>query len=128
MAAGNGLPPGRARAARRLLDACMAEPWFVSGTGRPDTRLMSFAPGRIFVKGGAEGVWCAAVPELGLGLALKCDDGAGRAAESMLAAILSRLLEADEGLSSWLRLQSSPAVTNRKGHEVGRIRPTAALA
>ena len=123
MAAGTGLPPGRARAARRLLDACMAEPWFVSGTGRPDTRLMSFAPGRIFVKGGAEGVWCAAVPELGVGLALKCDDGAERAAESMLAAILSRLLEADEGLSSWLRLQSSPAVTNRKGHEVGRIPP-----
>jgi L-asparaginase II len=128
MATGTGLPSARAGAARRLLDACMAEPWFVAGTGRADTRLMSHARGRIFVKGGAEGVWCAALPERGLGLALKCDDGAGRAAESMLAAILARLLEADEGLASWLRLQSGPAVRNRKGREVGRIRPTAALA
>ena len=38
---------------------------------------MQAAPGRIFVKTGAEGVYCAAVPELGLGIALKCDDGAG---------------------------------------------------
>ena len=42
---------------------------------------MEIAPGRLFVKVGAEGVFCAAVPELGLGIALKCDDGAGRAAE-----------------------------------------------
>ena len=74
--------PSRARAARRLLAACMAEPFFVAGTGRADTRLMSFAPGRIFVKAGAEGVYCAAVPELGLGVALKCDDGAGRGRRS----------------------------------------------
>ena len=43
---------------------------------------MQAAPGRIFVKIGAEGVYCAAVPELGLGIALKCDDGQGRAVGS----------------------------------------------
>jgi len=128
MATGSGLPPGRAAAARRLLAACMAEPFNVAGTGRADTRLMSQAPGRVFTKSGAEGVFCAALPELGLGLALKCDDGAGRAAEAMLAALLARLLEADESLSSWLDLQARPPVPSRKGAAVGTIRPTGALA
>ena len=32
---------------------------------------------RVFVKTGAEGVYCGALPEQGLGLAVKCDDGAG---------------------------------------------------
>ena len=40
---------------------------------------------RVFVKTGAEGVYCAALPELGYGIALKCDDGAGRAAEVVMA-------------------------------------------
>ena len=81
-------------AARRLFAACMAEPFFVAGTGRADTALMQAAPGRIFVKIGAEGVYCAAVPELGLGIALKCDDGQGRAAEVAVAAVLAKLLRA----------------------------------
>ena len=92
MATGTGLSIGRAKAAKRLFAACMAEPFFVAGTGRADTALMQAAPGRIFVKTGAEGVYCAAVPELGLGIALKCDDGAGRAAEAMIAAVLAKLL------------------------------------
>ncbi|TIL96620.1 MAG: asparaginase, partial [Mesorhizobium sp.] len=70
----------------------MAEPFFVAGTGREDVALMEAAPGRIFTKGGAEGVHCAAIPELGLGIALKCDDGAGRAGEAMIATVLAKLL------------------------------------
>ena len=65
---------------------------YVAGTGRFDTVLMKATPGRIFVKGGAEGVHCAAIPELGLGIALKCDDGQGRASEVAVAAVLTRLL------------------------------------
>ena len=71
MATGNGLSAERARAAKRLFAACMAEPFYVAGTGRADVSLMEAAPGRIFVKTGAEGVYCAAVPELGLGIALQ---------------------------------------------------------
>ncbi len=94
MATGRGLGQERAKAARRLFAACMAEPFYVSGTGRADLKLMQAGPGRMFVKTGAEGVYCGAVPELGLGIALKCDDGAGRAAEVMVAAVLARLLQA----------------------------------
>ncbi|RVD46769.1 asparaginase, partial [Mesorhizobium sp. M8A.F.Ca.ET.023.02.2.1] len=86
MATGQGFGPERAKAAKRLLSACMAEPFFVAGTGRADLLLMEAAPGRIFAKGGAEGVHCAALPELGLGIAVKCVDGAGRAGDAIAAA------------------------------------------
>ncbi|MER9227084.1 asparaginase [Mesorhizobium sp. M0437] len=125
MATGAGFEPVRARAAKRLLSACMAEPFFVAGTGRSDVAMMDAAPGRIFVKGGAEGVFCAALPELGLGIALKCDDGAGRAAEVMVAAVLAKLLQADQALAAKLTEQANPPIESRIGAKVGALRPTA---
>jgi L-asparaginase II len=127
MAAGTGFSPERARAARRLLSACMAEPFHVSGTGRMDLRLMQAGGGRVFVKTGAEGVYCAAVPELGLGIALKCDDGATRGAETMVAAVLSRLMAKDASLSARLDELARPSIHSRRGVEVGSIRPKKAL-
>jgi len=127
MATGNGLSAARAAAARRLLAACMAEPFYVAGSQRADTRLMLLAPGRVFVKVGAEGVYCAAIPELGLGMALKCDDGAGRAAEVIMAALLSRLFASDATLASALAEKARPQMTNWNGIVVGQQRPTAAL-
>jgi len=128
MATGSGLPPQRAKAAQRLLRACMAEPFLVAGTGRADVALMQAAPGRIFVKTGAEGVYCAAVPELGLGIALKCDDGAGRGAEVMIAAVLAKLFETDEALAAKLAELANPPIDNRVGLKVGALRPAEALA
>ncbi|MER8379622.1 asparaginase [Mesorhizobium sp. M1163] len=127
MATGASFEPVRARAAKRLLSACMAEPFFVAGTGRSDVAMMEAAPGRIFAKGGAEGVHCAALPELGLGIALKCDDGAGRATEVMLAVVLSKLLHADQPLAGKLIEQANPPIESRIGAKVGALRPTAAL-
>lgn len=127
MATGKGLELVRAKAAQRLLSACMAEPFLVSGTDRADERLMKAAPGHIFVKTGAEGVYCAALPELGLGIALKCDDGASRAAEVMIAGVLARLLVSDEGLAVELRSQALQPIMSRNGAEVGQVRLTAAL-
>lgn len=127
MATTNGFGPERAKAAKRLFAACMAEPFFVAGTGRADVALMEAAPGRIFAKGGAEGVHCAAIPELGLGIALKCDDGAGRAGEAMVAAVLARLLRADETLAVKLLKLANAPIESRIGAKVGALRPTAAL-
>ncbi|MGL4404168.1 MAG: asparaginase [Notoacmeibacter sp.] len=90
-ASGLGLSPIRAKAAKRLMDACMAEPFYMAGTKRFCTDIMAAAPGRVFAKIGAEGVYCAAIPELGLGIALKIDDGAFRAAELMVAATIAHL-------------------------------------
>ena len=128
MATGAGLARERARAAERLLRACMAEPFFVAGTDRADTALMQVAPGRIFVKIGAEGVFCAALPQLGLGIALKCDDGASRAAEALIAAILAKYLAGDAQAGSALTGLANPVLKNWNGIEVGALRPTAAIA
>ncbi|TGT69027.1 asparaginase [bacterium M00.F.Ca.ET.159.01.1.1] len=127
MATGRGFSPERAKAAKRLLSACMAEPFLVAGAGKADVALMQAAPGRIFVKTGAEGVYCAALPELGLGIALKCDDGAARGAEVMIAAVLAKLLRSDEVVATRLTELAHPAVESRIGAKVGLLRPTPAL-
>ena len=79
---GRGLAPARAAAAARLFEACVREPWYVAGSGRFCTEIMQLLGAQALVKTGAEGVMCAALPALALGVAIKCDDGAGRAAVS----------------------------------------------
>ena len=119
---GEGLPPQRAAAARRLAEACMAEPWFVAGTGRFCTDVMNSFAGRLLLKTGAEGVYCAAIPELGFGIALKCDDGTTRAAEVMMAATIASLLPMTEPERALFADRLTPAIESRKGRKVGEIR------
>ncbi|WP_180901108.1 asparaginase [Martelella soudanensis] len=118
---GEGLSPSRARAANRILSACMAEPWYVAGTRRACTELMSLAPGRIFAKTGAEGVFCAVLPEKGLGIALKCEDGTTRAAEAMVAAVLARFI-GDDAVAARLSDMAATTLANWNGTDVGAVR------
>lgn len=124
MVSGNGLSAGRAQAATRLINACMDEPFYVAGTDRACTKLMEMAPGRIFVKTGAEGMFCGSVPELGVGFAIKCDDGATRGAEVMVSTVLSRLFKDDEELSAKLDHFSRKELKNWNGIKVGSYTPT----
>jgi L-asparaginase II len=118
---GAGLAPERAKAAARLRAACATHPWHVAGSGRFCTEIMQRFGARVFAKTGAEGVYCAALPEQGLGIAIKCDDGAARAAEVILAATLARLLPADRAaLEPFVR----PTLRNWNGIAVGGLRPT----
>ncbi len=78
------------KAARRIVTAMRHHPFMVAGSDRFCTKLMTAVP-RALVKTGAEGVFCGAVPHAGIGFALKCDDGASRAAETAAAAVLARL-------------------------------------
>jgi L-asparaginase II len=77
-------------AGQRIIAAARAHPFMIAGTDRFDTRVMKAIP-RVFLKTGAEGVYCGSIPHAGLGIALKCDDGAGRAAEVAIAAVLLKL-------------------------------------
>jgi L-asparaginase II len=124
---GHGLAPARARAAARLREACAAKPYLVAGTGRFCTEIMERFGRRLFVKTGAEGVFAAALPQLGVGIAIKCDDGSGRAAEVMMAATLARLAPLDEGERAALARFVRPTLRNWNGIEVGSLRPTEAL-
>src|SRR5207302_6634800 len=91
LASPHTLSPERARAARRIVDAMMARPELVAGTGRVCTTLMRAGRGRVAVKTGAEAAYAAIVPGHGLGIALKIDDGGGRAAETTIAFLLDRM-------------------------------------
>jgi L-asparaginase II len=115
---GEGLAPHRANAARRLVSACFASPVLVAGEGRFDTIVMAALAPAIFVKGGAEGVHCAALPELGLGVAIKIDDGAKRAAERTLSEVLVALVPR---ASRVLAGQLHGEVLNWRGLSVGRV-------
>ncbi|MEI3849999.1 MULTISPECIES: asparaginase [Ensifer] len=128
MATGVGLGPERARASKRLIEACMAEPFYVAGTKRACTRLMKTAPGRIFAKTGAEGVFCAAIPENGIAIALKCEDGGTRAAEAMVAATLARFFRDEPELHAALMAQANHSMHNWNGIHVGDVRVTDAFA
>jgi len=77
----------------RIREAMMRHPWNVGGTERPCTDLMSAAPGTVFAKIGAEGVYCAGLPGLGLGVALKVEDGDMRCAPIALLAVLQQVAE-----------------------------------
>ncbi|WP_310072257.1 asparaginase [Phyllobacterium sp. 1468] len=127
MATGVGLEPARAAAARRLVDAAMAAPYYVAGTHRACTVLMEVAPNRIFVKGGAEGVYAGALPELGLGIAIKCDDGNARASEAIIATVLARIYRNEDELESKLDRFADREMRNWNGITYGVISPTEAL-
>jgi L-asparaginase II len=124
---GRGLAPERARAAARLRQACAEKPWFVAGTGRFCTEIMELFGERVFVKTGAEGVYCAALPQQGLGIALKCDDGAARAAQAIMAAAIARFLPLQDAERAALASFMQPSLRNWNGFEVGAIRLTAGL-
>ncbi len=120
---GAGLAPERAAAAGRIFDAAVAEPWHVAGTGRFCTAVMQALGDLALVKTGAEGVFCGAIPSLGLGIALKCDDGAARGSEAMMAEVLTRLLP---DRADALEQRRIVAVKSRRGRPVGEVRPVSA--
>jgi L-asparaginase II len=125
---GVGLRDGHARAARRLRSAVASAPFMVAGSGRFDTRVMERLGERVFCKVGAEGVYCAALPEVGLGVAIKIDDGNNaRACEVVMAAVIEALLVLDEGDAAFMRTLSDVRLANWNGSEVGRLAATAPL-
>lgn len=125
---GHGMEQMRAKAAARIRAACAAQPWFVAGTGRFCTDVMKLLGTRTLVKTGAEGVFCGALPEQGLGIAIKCDDGAARAAEVTMAAMVARFLPLSDGERVALDRFVRPTLRNWNGIEVGGLRPAEALA
>ncbi len=125
---GHRLAPERRKAAARIRAAVAANPSTVAGRGRFDTELMSLLGASAFTKSGAEGVFCAALPEVGLGLAVKADDGAGRAAQVMIAALIRRFGGFDDEVDSRFARFVSPRLSNWNGAEVGLLRPTGPLA
>ncbi len=106
----------------RIVHAMSTRPFLVGGTDRFDTVLMEETNGRVMAKIGAEGVHSVAVPEQGIGFAVKVDDGAQRA---QFPAVI-RVLQIYDALPSSLppRLEEflKRPVRNTRGETVGEIR------
>ena len=60
--------------------------------------------------------------------AIKCDDGAGRAAEVVLAGLILRLLRLEEADHAALAPLARPILRNWNGIEIGMLRATEILA
>jgi L-asparaginase II len=128
LATGVGLSAGQAAAAQRLRRAVAAAPFMVAGSGRFDTRVMQALGERVFCKVGAEGVHCAALPELGLGVAIKMDDGNNaRAVEVVMAAVIRRLLPLEGDAAALLQSLADVPLRNWNGIEVGRLQAAEAV-
>jgi len=123
MASGKGLPKPRADAAKRILGAMIKHPELMSGTGRACATLSRASAGAAAVKTGAEGFFGGWIPGRGLGIAIKIDDGAGRASETVIAAVLDKLGLLGASAKGLLR---APGL-NTRGTTVGERRPASAL-
>jgi L-asparaginase II len=113
----DGLSPSRRAATQRIQKACWAAPDMVAGTGRLDTAALSQLAGKVFLKTGAEGVYCGAFSALGLGFALKVDDGTRRASHAAAAALLLQLFPGFQAPADLLG-----PIRNWRGIEVGETR------
>ncbi len=120
-AAAGGKGDARDRAMFRLARAMATYPDLVAGEGRACTELMRAMDGRVAIKTGAEAVFVAIVPEKRMGIALKIVDGASRASEAVIAALLVRLgvLEAEHPAT---RKRLNVVQRNWRGLETGMVR------
>jgi L-asparaginase II len=125
---GSGLSPDHARAALRLRRAVARAPFMVAGSGRMDTRVMERLGERVFMKVGAEGMYCAALPERGLGVAIKMDDGNNaRASEVTVAAVIEACLPLAADDTGFMRGFSECTLRNWNGIAVCALRASDAL-
>ncbi len=111
----------RERAMARLVDAMTRHPELVAGEGRACTLLMRAMEGKVAVKTGAEGVFIAIIPQLELGIAVKAADGATRAAEAAITALLIRLGMLDPAHPAAQKFHDAP-ILNRRGIVTGSLK------
>lgn len=111
----------RNRAAYRLTRAMVSHPELIAGAGGADTDLMRAMGGRVATKHGADGVYVAIIPQLRLGIALKIMDGAARAKEAAIAALLVQLGVLDANHPATLH-RLGVDLHSRRGLRFGELR------
>jgi L-asparaginase II len=112
----------RQKAIQRILSAIKDHPELIAGTDGFDTKVIRLTQGQVLCKGGAGGVVVGILPSLGFGIAVKIDDGNGKAAEIAFLAILRSLGVLDEEL--YEQLEPRHPILTHKGRTVGFLQPT----
>lgn len=113
----------RSQAIYRLHTAISNEPLYIAGHGTLVSELNEAAKGKVLAKTGAEGIVTAALPEQGLGIALKIADGGSRARSVALLAILNHLGALTDEMKQALDDHIAPKILNSNGLHVGDIHP-----
>jgi L-asparaginase II len=105
----------------QIRDAMRAHPELVSGEGRIDTLIMRTVPG-VVAKVGAEGVHVTGIPERGIGIAIKIEDGTRRALGPAVVSTLESLGVIGEAERYELAKLAGERLRNFAGLDVGEIR------
>ncbi|WIY26707.1 asparaginase [Parasedimentitalea psychrophila] len=113
-------------AGQQLVAAMTQHPDLVAGEGKACTNLMRAMGGKVAIKTGAEGFYIAIIPEKRMGIALKIADGATRASECAIAAILVSLGVLDANHPETVKYMNAPLL-NRRDINCGVVRPAAEL-
>lgn len=110
----------RGTACRQIYQAMVEHPVHVGGSkNRLDTVLMQAAQGAIMSKTGAEGCYIAVIPAQDAVIALKTEDGATRAAQAALYALLQKYALATPDVLDAIQPLCLPRLKNWRGTEVG---------
>lgn len=116
----SGQSTERTNAITKIQSSVAAHPYLVAGKDRLCSELMQLLAPKVLVKVGAEGCYTACIPEHGLGIALKMDDGQDRGARVALGAVLKKLGFVDDNIVIELEDYLQPQITNSRGEKVGR--------
>jgi L-asparaginase II len=111
--------------ASRIFGAMRSRPFLVGGTDRFDTVVLEETEGHVIAKVGAEGMHSVAVPERGLGIAIKVEDGSQRAQHAAVIRLLQLLGVLSEDLPARLATFGRSPVVNTRGETVGELVPLA---
>ena len=101
-------------------------PFLFGGTDRFDSLVVEETEGRVISKVGAEGVHSVAIFDMGLGFAVKVEDGATRAQYPAVLRMLEYLGALPERLSPRLAEYARTRIRNTRGEVVGELLPASA--
>ncbi|HAQ06596.1 MAG TPA: L-asparaginase [Bacillus bacterium] len=123
MAHPESLTESRQKTVKRITQSMTAAPEMVGGTNRFCTDFMKAGRGRFFGKAGAEAVYCVGDNESGLGIAIKIEDGNGRAMYPVVIETLKQLNLISETQIEELRDHYIPKLKNARDEIIGEIVP-----
>jgi len=122
-----GMEEDRASACRRVTAAMMEHPEMVGGTDRFCTDLMRVSRGQLVGKAGAAGVYCVGIPAQGIGITVKCEDGASRGRDPVVVEILQQLGYLDQEQVKALEKHHRPQNINHRKEKCGEVIPVVRL-
>ena len=115
--------PNRQKGLKNIRNAMISHPHNMSGSGRFCAALMKIFPNQIVLKSVAAGVYGIGLPNQGLGIGLKIENGLGEPRYATVLTVLKKLnILPPDGLDQ-LWHQFCPPVRNHRQQTVGNIHP-----